>query len=81
MSTNVTPSEAVELLMIGIGILFLFKRLADIDKPRERKLWVITFITTIATVILLIGHGLSLAESYNGPCCDDHFCQTEMSSF
>jgi hypothetical protein len=30
MSATVSPSNAVEFLMIGIGVLLLLKRLADI---------------------------------------------------
>ena len=78
MSTTLSPSDAVEFLMIGIGVLFLLKRLADIDKLLELRLWVITFILTVAVIILFIGYGLSLADSPNIECPEDHYCQTEM---
>ena len=78
MSATVSPSNAVEFLMIGIGVLFLLKRLADIDKQFELRLWVITFILTVAVIILFIGHGLGLADSPNVECPENHYCQTEM---
>ena len=81
MSSTLSPSDVFELLMIGTGFLLLLKRLADIDKQYERRLWVITFIMTLAVVILFIARGLSLADSPNVDCPKDHYCQTEMVSF
>jgi len=78
MSATVTPSDAVEFLMSGIGVLLLLKRLADIDKLLELRLWVITFILTVAVIILFIGYGLGLADWSNVECPDNHYCQTEM---
>ena len=78
MTSTVSPSEAVEFLMIGMGVLLLLKRLADIDKQFELRLWVITFILTLAVIILFIGYGLGLADSPNVDCPENHYCQTEM---
>jgi len=78
MTSTVSPSEAVEFLMIGMGVLLLLKRLADIDKQFELRLWVITFILTVAVIILFIGYGVGLADSPNVECPEDHYCQTEM---
>ena len=78
MTSTVSPSEAVEFVMIGIGVLLLLKRLADIDKQFELRLWVITFILTVAVIILFIGYGVGLADSPNVECPEDHYCQTEM---
>jgi len=78
MTSTVSPSEAVEFLIIGMGVLLLLKRLADIDKQFELRLWVITFILTVAVIILFIGYGVGLADSPNVECPEDHYCQTEM---
>ena len=78
MTSTISPSEAVELLMIGIGVLFLLKRLADVDKQFELRLWVITFIMTLAVITLFIGYAVSLTDSPSDDCPKDHYCQSEM---
>jgi len=78
MSTTLNPYDVFELLMIGIGVLLLLKRLADIDEHYERRLWVVTFIVSLAVITLFIGYGLSLADSPNADCPKDFYCGTEM---
>lgn len=78
MTPSVSPSNAVEFLMIGIGVLFLFKQLADIDKQFELRLWVVTFIMTITVVILFIGYAVGLADATNVECPPEYYCQTEL---
>ena len=64
--------------MIGIGVVFLLKRLADTDKYREVKLFVITFILSVVTIVLFIGYGLSFADPPRTECPDNHYCLTEI---
>ena len=78
MPSPFNPVDVVELLMIGIGAILLFKRLADLDKHYEPRLFVITLILSLAVTIFFIGYGLSFADSPNVECPENHFCQTEM---
>jgi hypothetical protein len=72
-----SPTDTLEFLMIALGVIFLLKRLADMDKHYELRLFVLTFILTLTVIVLFIGYGLSLADSYYAECPVDHYCQTE----
>ena len=78
MTPSVSSPNVVEFLMIGIGVLFLFKRLADIDKQFELRLWVVTFIMTITVVVFFIGYAVSFADVPYVQCTPDYYCQTEL---
>lgn len=78
MHSPFNPFDVVEFLMIGIGAVLLFKRLADLDKHYEPRLFVITLILSLAVTIFFIGYGFSFADYVNTDCPEDHFCQTEM---
>ena len=78
MPSPFNPVDVVEFLMIGIGVILLFKRLTDLDKHYAPRLFVITLILSLAVTIFFIGYGLSFADSPNVECPENHFCQTEM---
>jgi len=78
MPSPVNPADVVEFMMNGIGAILLFKRLADIDKNYEFRLFVITLILSLAVTIFFIGYGLGFADSVNTDCPENHYCQTEM---
>ncbi len=78
MFSTGSPTDALEFLMIGTGVVFLLKRLADMDKYYEVRLFVITLILSLAAIIIFIGFGLSFVDPVSAECPEYHYCQTEM---
>ena len=78
MFSTGSPTDALEFITIGLAVLFLLKRLADMDRHHEVRLFVITLILSLTALIFFIGYGLSLADSPNFECPKDYYCQTEM---
>lgn len=64
--------------MIGLGVIFLLKRLADMDRYVEFRLFLVTLILSLAVSLLFIGYAFSLADWYYKPDCqENHYCQNE----
>ena len=78
MFSTGSPTDTLEFLMAGLTVIFLLKRLADMDRFHEFRLFVITLILSLTAIIFFIGYGLSFADRPNFECPKDHYCQTEM---
>jgi hypothetical protein len=64
--------------MIGLGVIFLFKRLADMDRNFEFRLFLVTLVISLTVSLLFIGYGFSLADSHYKPDCpENYYCGTE----
>jgi len=78
MTSPFNPFDVVEFLMIGMGAILLFKRLVDMDRYYEPRLFVITLILSLVVTIFLIGYGFRFVDYVNTDCPEKRFCHTEM---
>jgi len=78
MWLTITPSDAIEVLVLLIGVILVIKRLADMDKYYEVRLIVISLILSGIAILFFIGYGLGAAGRFNTNCTEGHYCMTEM---
>ena len=78
MLAAVQPDDALEVLMIGTSVVLAIKRLGEMDKYFEVRLFAITFVLSLAAILIFIGYGLSLFEADEIEYPDNHYCLTEI---
>jgi hypothetical protein len=68
MLSTITPSDALEFLVVSIGVLFLLKRVAEMDRFHKVRVVVLTLILSWFAVMFCFGYGLELGSSGLSNC-------------
>ena len=72
-----TDFNFVDCVMMLLGLLLCFKRVAEMERYHELRVIVLTSIFGVIVVLFLIGLGSQFDESQY-PCTYPSYCYTEM---